>query len=129
MLDHVTVCASDFATSLTFYDAVLGALGLSRVYELGDEEEDEPGVEVAAFGGDGDLAQVWLVGGSTTTRGVHLAFRAATRSVVEAFHEAALAAGGTSHDAPRRWPIYRTGDFNAIVADPDGNLIEAVATE
>ena len=129
MLDHVTVCASDFAVSLRFYDAVLGALGVVRLHELGDEEEDEPGVEAAAFGRDGAPAQLWLVGGATVTTGLHIALRAADRARVEAFHAAALTAGGASHDAPRRWPIYRAGEFNAIVVDPDGNLVEAVAAE
>jgi hypothetical protein len=48
---------------------------------------------------------------------------------VETFHAAALAAGGRGHGAPRRWTLYRRGEFNAIVVDPAGNLIEAVAPE
>ncbi|MGH8962085.1 MAG: VOC family protein [Jatrophihabitantaceae bacterium] len=127
-LDHVTVSASDFALSLAFYDAALGALGLHRVVELGDEEEDGAELEVAAWG-TGDVAVLWLVAGAAPTRGVHLALRADSPADVEAFHRSALAAGGRSHDAPRRWPIFRAGEFNAIVLDPDGNLVEAVASE
>lgn len=127
-LDHVTVTASDFETSLRFYDAALGALGMQRLQELGDEEEDDPAIEVAAYGVD-ERAAVWLVSGPEPTRRVHLAFRAASAAQVAAFHASALGAGGTSHDAPRRWPIYRRGEFNAIVVDPDGNLLEAISQE
>jgi catechol 2,3-dioxygenase-like lactoylglutathione lyase family enzyme len=128
MLDHVTVTASDFAASLRFYDAALGALGMQRLHELGDEEEDDAAVEVAAYGTN-DRAAVWVVTGAAPTTSMHVAFRAASAAQVAAFHARALAAGGSSHDAPRRWPIYRRGDFNAIVADPDGNLLEAISAE
>lgn len=127
-LDHVTVTASGFAPSLAFYDAALGALGLVRVIELGDEEEGDAAVEAAAWG-TGDVPVVWLVSGAVPTSGAHLSFRAGSRAAVEAFHAAALAAGGRSHDAPRRWAIFRAGEFNAIVLDPDGNLVEAVSVE
>jgi catechol 2,3-dioxygenase-like lactoylglutathione lyase family enzyme len=127
-LNHVTITAADFAASLAFYDAALGALGLHRVVELGDEEEDEAEIEAAGWG-DGDRAVLWLVAGTVPTSGVHVSLRAASRADVEAFHAAALAAGGGSHDAPRRWAIFRRGQFNAIVTDPGGNLIEAVAPE
>jgi catechol 2,3-dioxygenase-like lactoylglutathione lyase family enzyme len=129
LLDHVTVTPSDFAASLAFYDATLEPLGLVRLHELVDEEEDAAEVEAAAFGPGEGSAVLWLVQGAVPTRAVHLAFRAADRAAVERFHAAAVAAGGTSHDAPRRWPIFRRGEFNAIVRDPDGNLVEAVAGE
>jgi catechol 2,3-dioxygenase-like lactoylglutathione lyase family enzyme len=127
-LDHVTVTASDFATSLRIYDAALGALGMQRLHELGDEEEDDPAVEVAAYGTH-EQAALWLVTGPAPTTGAHLAFHASSAAQVAAFHTDALVAGGTSHDAPRRWPIYRRGEFNAIVLDPDGNLVEAISEE
>ena len=128
-LDHVTVTASDFARSLAFYDAALGALGLARVAELVDEEEEAPEVEAAAWGPADGPGFLWLVAGPTPTAGLHLRIRARTRGEVETFHAGAVQAGGRSRSAPRRWPVYRRGEFNAIVADPDGNLLEAVATE
>src|SRR5690348_10654150 len=115
VLDHVTITASDFAASLRFYDATLAALGLHRLHELGDEEEDDPAVEVAAYGQDDGAAVVWLTSGLRATVGLHMAFRASSAEQVSQFHAAAVAAGGTSHDAPRRWPIFRRGEFNAIV--------------
>lgn len=128
-LNHVTISASDFAASLAFYDAALGALGLERAAEFGDEEEDDPELEAAGWAAPDGTPVLWLVAGEIATRGAHLSLRAASRADVESFYSAALDAGGRTHDAPRRWSIYRRGEFNALVADPDGNLVEAVATE
>ena len=128
VLDHVTITARDLAASLAFYDAALGAVGLRRVVELVDEEEDESAPEAVAYG-HGETALLWLLGGDHPTTGVHVSFRAGSAAAVRAFHAAALAHGGISHDAPRRWAIYRRGEFNAIVRDPGGNLVEAVAAE
>lgn len=128
-LDHVTVTASDFAASLAFYDAALGALGLERVAEHLDEEEDEATIEAAGWGADGGSPVLWLVAGSRATHGLHVRIAVKSRVEVEAFHRAGVAAGGADHAGPRRWVLYRAGEFNAIVADPDGNLIEAVAPE
>lgn len=128
-LDHVTITAVDFAAGLAFYDASLGALGLERVAELVDEEEADPTLEAAAWGRADGAGVIWLVSGPRATTGLHVMLRADSRVQVETFHRAAIAAGGSEHAAPRRWPIYRPGEFNAIVADPAGNLIEAVAPE
>lgn len=126
-LDHITLSTPDLAAAGAFYDAALGALGLTRVIELVDEEEDEAEVEAIAWGGD-DTAAVWLVSGAAAGT-VHLRFVTASRDEVEAFHRAGLAAGGTNASAPRRWPIYRRGEFNAVLRDPDGNSVEAVSPE
>jgi catechol 2,3-dioxygenase-like lactoylglutathione lyase family enzyme len=128
-LDHVTLSATEFPAGLAFYDAALGALGLVRVDELVDEEEDEPEVEAAAWGPPDGTGIVWLVSAARPTSGLHVRIKADSRAQVEAFHAAAVQAGGITHGAPRRWPIYRSGEFNAIVVDPNGNLIEAVAAE
>lgn len=128
-LDHVTVVAADFAASLAFYDAALAELGLIRAAEFGDEEEPDAAVEAAGWGTPDGHPMLWVVAGSTPTRGAHISLRAETRESVEMFYTAALQAGGTGHDAPRRWPIYRRGEFNAVVLDPDGNTVEAIAAE
>lgn len=128
-LDHVTICASDFTASLAFYDAALGALGLVRAAEYVDEEAEQASIEAAGWGPPDAAPVLWLVDADAPTRCAHLALRAGSRGEVEAFHAAALRAGGHSHDAPRRWAIFRRGEFNAVVYDPDGNRIEAVAAE
>ena len=131
VLDHVTltVAAPEFTARLELYDAALGALGLVRVAELVDEEEDDPAVEAVAWGRDDGPGIIWLVIGERPTSGLHVRLRAESRSQVETFHADAVRAGGAEHAAPRRWVLYRRGEFNAIVADPAGNLIEAVAGE
>ncbi len=130
-LDHVTITApaAEFAERLAFYDAALGALGLVRLAELVDEEEEDPAVEAAAWGIPDGGGIVWLVTGERATTGLHIRLQADSRLQVEALHAAALRAGGAAHTAPRRWVLYRRGEFNAIVADPAGNLLEAVAAE
>ncbi len=128
-LEHVTLSTPDVAASAAFYDAALGALGLVRVHELVDEEEDGAAVEAIAWDVDGGPGLVWLVVGERPTSGVHLQLRADSRAQVETFHAAAVRAGGREHGAPRRWPLYRRGEFSASVADPAGNVIEVVAPE
>jgi catechol 2,3-dioxygenase-like lactoylglutathione lyase family enzyme len=128
-LDSVTVTASDLAASLAFYDAALGALGLTRVSELVDEEEENADVEAVGWDSTDGPGALWVVGGSVATSGLHVRFRAESRDQVETFHAQAVATGGRTFTAPRRWALYRRGEFNAIVVDPDGNLVEAVAAE
>jgi catechol 2,3-dioxygenase-like lactoylglutathione lyase family enzyme len=130
-LDHVTVSvtAAELAAALAFYDAALGALGLRRVAELVDEEEDDAELEAVGWGSGDGSGVVWLVIGEPATTGLHVRLRADSRAQVETFHSAAVRAGGADRAAPRRWALYRRGEFNAIVADPAGNLVEAVAAE
>jgi catechol 2,3-dioxygenase-like lactoylglutathione lyase family enzyme len=129
VLDQVTITVADFDAAVGFYDASLGALGLVRTVELVDEEEEDADVEAIGWGNPDGPAALWIVRGRMPTSGLHVRLAAASSEAVRRFHDAALAAGGTSHDAPRRWAIYRRGEYNAIVSDPDGNLIEAVAGE
>jgi catechol 2,3-dioxygenase-like lactoylglutathione lyase family enzyme len=144
-LDHVTITASDFERSLAFYAAALGALGLVQVRELVDEEEDAAAVDAVAWGAEagsgaasaavsgiglgGGHGVLWLVRGSRSTQGLHIRLWANARQEVEAFFQAGVEAGGSAELAPRRWTPYRRGEFQAIVADPDGNLIEACCPE
>lgn len=125
----MTVVASDFAASLAFYDAALGALGAARAAEFGDEEEDDADVEAAAWAASSGTPVLWLVRGAPATSGAHLALRASARADVDAFFAAACAAGGTPRSAPRRWVIFRRGTVSAAVNDPDGNTVEVVAPE
>jgi predicted lactoylglutathione lyase len=94
-----------------------------------DEEEDDAAVEVAGWAGAGLEPILWLVRGTAPSSGLHVRLSANSRAQVEAFHRLGVRAGGTERAGPRRWVLYRAGEFNAIVADPDGNLIEAVAAE
>ncbi|GHH40485.1 VOC family protein [Streptomyces candidus] len=117
---HLGVFASDFEASERFYTAALGALGVGVGYradgvtEYWRPERDTPSLSL-------ERAR------NTVTTGVHLAFTADSRETVDAFHAAAVAAGGVSRHAPRAWGEYRA--YCAFVSDPDGNNIEAVHKE
>jgi catechol 2,3-dioxygenase-like lactoylglutathione lyase family enzyme len=127
VIDHVTVTASDLERSGAFYDAALAPLGFRRVVEYVDpEDEDEAGVEAIGYASGRDAASVWLVSGTAPTHNVHVAFQAGDVEAVHRFYAAALESGGQEGQAPRRWEIYRPGYYGALVADPDGNLIEAL---
>lgn len=123
-LDHVTLTVADLAAATAFYDAVLAPLGLSRLVDYEDpEDEDEAGIEAVGYGVD--AVELWLVVGAQVTTGLHLAFSAANRAAVEAAHADAVVAGAVSEHAPRGWQIYRPGRYAAMLRDPAGNIVEA----
>ena len=127
MIDHVTLTATDLERSGVFYDGALAPLGFRRVVEYVDpEDEDEAGIEAIGYAAGRAAASVWLVSGSAPTHNVHVAFQARNAEAVNRFYAAALESGGRESQAPRRWEIYRPGYYGALVADPDGNLIEAL---
>ena len=128
-LEAVTLVATDLAAALTFYDAVLGAIGLIRLADLVDEEEDDAETEAVGWGRPDTEPVLWLVTGSVATVGAHVRFAADSPDAVDEFHARALGTGGASRSAPRRWAIYRRGQYSAVVSDPSGNLVEAVSPE
>jgi predicted lactoylglutathione lyase len=86
--------------------------------------EPVPGV-AAGFGAE--FPFFWIAErGRDAVRGAHVAFRAESRETVDAFHAAALAAGGTDNGAEAVREIYHPGYYGAFVLDPDANNIEAV---
>ncbi|MCZ0738074.1 VOC family protein [Phreatobacter sp. AB_2022a] len=118
-LDHLGISTSDYRRSRAFYEAALAPLGIKPMMEF-----DDPGREVTGFGSDHPF--FWVsVGGAAGGR-VHVAFRAASRSQVDAFHQAALAAGGADNGAPGLREHYHPAYYGAFVLDPDGYNIEAV---
>jgi len=122
MLDHVGVEVSDFARSMAFYEAALEPLGIKLLMEF-------EGVG-AGFGKEtehGPNPFFWIgERGRPAVSGAHVAFGVRDTAAVDAFHAAALAAGGTDNGAPGPRPIYHPGYYGAFVLDPDGNNIEAV---
>ena len=126
---HVTLVPSNLEASLAFYDGALAGAGLHRHSDFPDEEESGSPVEAVAYSeGDGEPV-LWIVAGKIVSTGTHIAFAAASRVEVERFWVDGLAAGGSPRQAPRAWELYRRGYFGAILADPDGNLVEAVTVE
>jgi catechol 2,3-dioxygenase-like lactoylglutathione lyase family enzyme len=118
MLDHIGLNVSDYERSRDFYERALAPLGFSLLME--------PVPRTGGFGLDGK-PWFWISAErEPTTENVHVAFRASDRATVEAFHEAALSAGGTDHGPPGIRELYHPTYYGAYVLDPDGNNIEAV---
>jgi len=117
MFDHIGLRIRDLETSVRFYAAALQPLGLVLC------TRDDAG---AGFGPEGAPA-LWLTPAKGEGRtGAHVAFRAADRGTVEAFHKAGLAAGGRDHGGPGLRPDYGPRYYAAFLIDPDGNNVEAV---
>jgi catechol 2,3-dioxygenase-like lactoylglutathione lyase family enzyme len=122
MLLYLTLGTNDLTTATQFYDPVMAAIGLHRQ----STEPDEVG-----YATPGDTrCRLWITrpydgNPATVGNGSMPAFDAATRSAVDAFHAAALSAGGTDEGAPGLRP-YGPSFYAAYVRDPDGNKLSAV---
>jgi catechol 2,3-dioxygenase-like lactoylglutathione lyase family enzyme len=122
MIDHTGIAVKDFDAAKTFYDAALAPLGASLVMMVPEEYTD--GAKVGGYGYD--RPQFWLHESGEPGPGRHYAFIADTRAEVDAFHEAALEAGGRDNGKPGIRAHYHPNYYGAFVLDPDGNNIEAV---
>jgi len=128
MLDHTGLVVTDLAAARRFYDAIAEALGLAthanspQSFLLGRSAEDPiPYLWIGTI-----RPSYWAEGSRAGINQAHIAFRAADKAMVDAFHRAALAAGGHDHGAPG--PREGVIDYyGAFVLDPDGNNIEACA--
>lgn len=123
MIDHTGLSVSDLPRSIAFYRAALAPLGYQLMVQLGTEVTGS--VAVAGFGVP-PKPDLWLSEGAPNRPAIHIALRAETREQVQAFHAAALAAGGTDHGAPGLRPHYHPDYYGAFVLDPDGHNLEAV---
>lgn len=115
MIDHIKLHVGDAARSKAFYEQALAPLGYRVVME--------PTAGVVGMGVR--FPDFWLAESQTPTV-AHVALRAEDRAAVDAFHAAALAAGGTDNGGPGMRPQYHPGYYGAFVLDPDGNNLEAV---
>ncbi len=120
MIDHISVGVSDLDRAATFYEATLAALGLSRLV-----------TRPRTIGFGKTYPEFWInlregMARVAPESGVHICLRAKTTSEVDAFHAAALSAGGASDGSPGVRPHDRVRYYAAFVLDPDGNRIEAV---
>lgn len=119
MLAHVSIGVSDVKRSGTFYDAALKPLGYTRLVDGG-----------TALGyGEGD-AGLWLLASESPVKpdmksGLHFCFAAKNRDAVDAFHAAALAAGGKDNGKPGVRADYSPTYYAAFAIDPDGYRLEA----
>lgn len=123
MIDHTGIGVADAVRSAAFYDSILGALGLRRVMQLPSSD----GVDGIGYGVDYPI--FWIDRFHPHSVKQHTAFAAQNRAEVDAFHAAAMEAGGSNNGSPGLRDIakgYPPGYYAAFVLDPDGNNIEAV---
>jgi catechol 2,3-dioxygenase-like lactoylglutathione lyase family enzyme len=104
MIDRTGVIVSDLAKSQAFYSAALGAMGISLLKELPASVTGR--ADVVGYGAEETTAQgvspeFWLSQGIPGNVPVHLAFRVGNRALVDAFYQAALAAGGRGNGRAR----------------------------
>lgn len=126
MIDHTGVVASDFQASKSFYEKALAPIGYTLLMELSAAVTGH--ADVAGFG-EAPKPDFWISSGTPNRPPVHVAFRVASRSLVDAFHQAAIQAGGTDNGPPGLRPHYHPNYYGAFVLDPDGHNIEAVCHE
>lgn len=117
MFDHVVFGVRDYAASKAFYLKALAPLGVVIL------QEGPLGVEMAA---EGQSSSLCLFPTQEKPARLHLAFVAESRGQVDAFHRAALAAGGKDNGAPGLRPQYHAHYYAAFAIDPDGHNIEMV---
>jgi len=126
VIDHLTVYVSDYARSRTFYLAALAPLGYVSVMELTRAEFPSLSVDATIGLGEGGKPDLWLCPSEAPLHPTHIALGAKDRSVVDAFHRAALAAGAEDNGAPGLRPHYHPHYYGAFVLDPDGYNLEVV---
>ena len=120
MIDHVSIAVRDLAVTGHFYEAVLATLGHRKLR-----------VAASTLGFGKRYPEFWLnhrpgMAPAAADSGHHVCLRAPDRKAVEAFHAAALQAGGSCDGAPGLRPEYSDAYYAAFIRDPEGNRIEAV---
>jgi catechol 2,3-dioxygenase-like lactoylglutathione lyase family enzyme len=126
MIDHLSTYATDYPATRAFYAAALGALGHGLQAErVATEDADFPTRRMCAFGPP-RRPVFWVIEVRDAASPRHVAFTAADRAAVDAFHAAALRAGGRDNGAAGLRPQYHPSYYGAFVLDPDGNNVEAV---
>ena len=118
MIDHVSVAVRDIALATRFYELLLATIGITKL-------DTRP----ATVGFGKKYPEFWVnlrAEAITAASGAHICFRARTTDMVDAFHAAAIVAGGASDGAPGLRPQHGGGYYAAFIRDPDGNRIEVV---
>jgi catechol 2,3-dioxygenase-like lactoylglutathione lyase family enzyme len=119
MIDHVSISVRDLKAGARFYKAALTPLGYLKLRE-----------EALTVGFGKKYPELWLNARpkmqDDPESGAHVCLRARDQAAVDAFHAAAIAAGGRSDGAPGLRSHYHETYYAAFIRDPDGNRVEAV---
>jgi catechol 2,3-dioxygenase-like lactoylglutathione lyase family enzyme len=124
VIDHIGFPVSDYERAKAFYTRALAPLGYTLIMEI-DADKTESASPAAGFGANGK-PDFWIGGEGGIDRPLHVAIAAKDRATVDAFYQAALAAGGRDNGSPGLRPHYHAHYYGAFVLDPDGHNIEAV---
>ena len=124
MIDHIGFAVSDYERAKAFYTKALAPLNYVLIMEV-PAEGNPSGAPAAGFG-EGGKPDFWIGGEGGIEKPLHVAFQTRDRASVDAFHKAALAAGGRDNGAPGLRPHYHPNYYGAFVFDLDGHNIEAV---
>jgi catechol 2,3-dioxygenase-like lactoylglutathione lyase family enzyme len=124
ILDHIEFAVADAERSRRFYEEALRPFGMTVVICVAPEWTRTGGTRYGL--GRDSYPRIWFHDGEAPSSPMHVALAATDRRVVDAFHAAALAAGGTDNGAPGIRERYHPHYYAAFVLDPDGNSIEAV---
>lgn len=119
MLYHTCICVRDVERSASFYDPVLSLLGFRRFFDFSPE--------AIAYGID--RGQFWIQTPEhqktpDISQRCHYAFAVKDKAAVDAFHAAAVSAGGVTHLPPGRYPEYHPLYYGAVIEDLDTNKVE-----
>jgi len=126
MIAHVGIQVSDIERSKKFYSEALKPIGYQMLREYG-VTPNRPAAS-AGFGAP-PRADFWLYQGEPSGVATHIAFQVSKRALVDAFYQAAMAAGGRDNGKPGIRPQYNSNYYGAFVLDPDGYNIEVVCRE
>jgi catechol 2,3-dioxygenase-like lactoylglutathione lyase family enzyme len=121
MIHHIDFAVKDLERSRDFYKHALAPLGLTIAIAF----TNDAGRQLVGFGSTPDPV-FWIRDGQPMSGRLHVAFQASSRAAVDAFHAAAVLAGGRDNGAPGLRPRYAEYWYAAFVLDPDGHNIEAV---
>ena len=126
MIAHIGIQVSDIEKSKKFYTEALKPIG----YQMVREYRATPTRPAASAGfGEPPRPDLWIYQGKPGATTAHIAFQVNKRALVDAFYQAAIAAGGKDNGAPGVRPQYNPNYYGAFVLDPDGYNIEAVCRE
>lgn len=119
MINHISIGVADIGRSKAFYDAALKPLGYACLSD-----------SAGALGYGADAPVLWIGASERPVppdprSGLHICFDAPTRAAVDAFHKAALRAGGSDNGRPGVRAEYGPTYYAAFAVDPDGYRIEA----
>jgi catechol 2,3-dioxygenase-like lactoylglutathione lyase family enzyme len=123
---HVGIHVSDIERSKRFYSEALKPIGYQMIRQHGVT----PSRPAASAGfGESPRADLWIYQGKPNPARTHIAFQVNKRALVDAFYQAAIAAGGKDNGGPGLRPQYNSNYYSGFVLDPDGYNIEAVCRE